>query len=214
MPLPLSLIRTSLGKKYLSAATACLLSAFLLVHLAGNAVSFFGGAAYNAYAALLKALGPLLIIPEAVLALAFAVHVAMGVLLFIENRRARPCHYVANSRNKSVVSSSPMLYSGVVILIFILGHLIQFHPARDLPGVAALVKATLSQPAIGLWYLGSLAALGLHLRHGLWSLTQSCGITFPRHTTPLLYGQASGIFISAAFMLIVILSLLSDSFLR
>lgn len=215
MPLILSLIQTSLGKKYLSAASGLLLGGFLLVHLTGNAASFFGKDAFNAYAAHLHGLGPLRIIPETALALAFAVHVGMGVLLFIKNRKARPCRYAVNSPRPAQVNATTMTYTGMVILIFILVHLFQFHFARHATTVSGLVTATLSQPAIGLFYLFSLTALGLHLSHGLWGLMQSFGITHPRYFDFfVISGQAGGILISTVFMLIVILALLSDSFLR
>lgn len=214
MSLTLSLIQTSIGKKYISASTGFLLGLFLLAHLAGNAASFFGPEAYNAYASHLHALGPLLKLPETILALIFAAHAATGLLLFLENRKARPSRYAVSPPLTSKINSSTMPYTGLIILLFVVVHLLQFHFASHVTTVSELVKGTLSQPASGLFYLLSLTALGLHLSHGLWSLLQSFGVNHPRYNDLfILCGQGSGIFISAIFMLIVILALLSDTFL-
>lgn len=214
MSLPLSLIQTSLGKKYLSAGTGFLLGLFLVVHLIGNATAFFGRDAYNAYASHLHTLGPFLKVPETILALIFCIHVLTAVLLFIENRKARPCRYAVSATTTTRLPSTTMPYSGVVILIFILAHLFQFHFTKHTTPIAELVRRALSQPAIGLFYLLALTALGLHLSHGFWSLLQSCGINHPRYNNFfVLSGLGSGILISTVFMLIVILCLFSDSFL-
>lgn len=214
MSLTASLIQTSIGKKYLSAGSGLLLGFFLLAHLAGNVASFFGPDAYNAYASHLHALGPFLTIPEAILALIFVLHVATGLFLFLENRKAKPCRYAITAPIASRVNSATMPYTGMIILLFVLVHLFQFHFANHALTVSEQVRGTLSQPATGLFYLLSLTALGLHLSHGLWSLLQSFGINHPRYDSFfILSGRGSGILISAVFMLIVILTLLSDTFL-
>lgn len=215
MTFTLSLVRTSIGKKYIVASTGFLLGVFLFVHVLGNAASLFGRGAYNAYAEHLHALGPFLRVPEVCLALICLVHVSTALLLFVENRAARPCRYAVSPPLTAKVNSASMPYSGLVILLFLLAHLFHFHFAGSSLTVADLVRQTLSQPATGLFYLVGLTALGLHLSHGFWSLLQTFGINHPRYNDFfVLSGLVGGVSISVLFMLIVILSLLSDAFLR
>lgn len=215
MDYTLSLLRTSVGKKTVSAATGFLLGVFLFVHMLGNAATFFGRGAYNAYAAHLHALGPFLKVPEGLLALLFVVHVLTGLLLFIDNRNARPSRYAVSGPVPTRVNAATMPYTGLAILLFVAIHLFHFHFATYTTTVADLVKATLSQPAIGGFYLLAFAALGLHLSHGFWSLLQTVGINHPRYNGFfVLSGRTGGVLISTVFALIVILSLVSASFLR
>ena len=80
-----SLYRSSVGKKSIMAASGLLLSLFLLTHLLGNSVSFFGREAYNAYAEKLHSLGALVYIFEAGLLTLFLVHILTGIILYLEN---------------------------------------------------------------------------------------------------------------------------------
>ena len=43
---------------------------------------------------------------------------------------------------------------------------------------------------VSVWYILSVSLLGLHLRHGIWSMFQSVGFNHPRHT-PILKGAAA-----------------------
>ncbi len=214
MDYTLSLIQTSVGKKTISATTGFLLGVFLFVHMLGNAATLFGRGAYNGYAVHLHALGPFLKVPEGVLALIFAVHVLTGMLLFIDNRAARPSRYAVSAPLPARVNAATMPYTGLAILLFVSVHLFHFHFATSTATLADLVKATLSQPAIGGFYLLDFIALGLHLSHGFWSLLQTFGINHPRYNGFFrLSGLSGGVLISGVFALIVILSLLSASFL-
>jgi succinate dehydrogenase / fumarate reductase cytochrome b subunit len=42
---------------------------------------------------------------------------------------------------------------------------------------------------VSVWYIIAVSLLGIHLRHGLWSMFQSVGYNHPRHT-PLLKNAA------------------------
>jgi succinate dehydrogenase / fumarate reductase cytochrome b subunit len=210
-----ALIQTSIGKKTISAGTGFLLGVFLFVHMLGNAATLFGRGAYNAYAAHLHALGPFLKVPESCLALTLLVHVLTGLLLFIENRKARPSRYAGSAPLPGKVNAATMPYTGAVILVFIASHLFHFHFAHIPSTLADLVRTTLSQPVIGGCYLAAFCALALHLSHGFWSLLQTFGINHPRFNGFfLLSGRTGGGLISGIFSLIVTLCLCSASFLR
>ncbi|NJM56512.1 MAG: succinate dehydrogenase [Synechococcales cyanobacterium RU_4_20] len=82
------------------------------------------------------------------------------------------------------LSSRTMIGTGITLAAFIVWHLVTFklgsryeivtdgHAQRDL---ARLVIETFQQPFYTFSYLGLMALLGLHLRHGLWSALQSLG---------------------------------------
>ena len=84
---------SSIGKKLLMAVTGLCFCGFLAMHLAGNLTIYGGGEAFNAYAEKLHSLGALLTVSEFGLLFFALVHVGMGLLLFFENRKARPVSY-------------------------------------------------------------------------------------------------------------------------
>lgn len=208
-------LSSSIGKKILMAASGSFLSLFVLAHLAGNSTALLGRTTFLAYADHLHNLGFLLIFLEILLLTAFCTHVSLALLLFLENRRARPERYaVAKSRGGSSLASQTMLYSGIVILVFLAVHLQNFHFISQEQPIADLVRQTLSDPPFGVFYIIGVLALGLHLSHGLWSLFQSLGLEHPKYTRTLdkkagMLGLAVGLF----FALLPITALFFPGFL-
>ena len=81
-----------------------------------------------------------------------------------------------------------MRWSGVILLLFIVYHLMHFtfgqrvHPHF----VARATSTTTSWPASGarsvsVFYIVAMLALGLHLYHGVWSMLQTLGLSHPRY---------------------------------
>ena len=121
------ILTSSIGKKMLMAASGAFLLLFILIHLVGNSTSLLGRAAFLSYAAHLHSLGPLVSLFEILLLGIFCTHVTLAVLLFLENRRARPQRYaLVNSRGGRSPGSRTMIYSGTVILIFLVVHLLNY----------------------------------------------------------------------------------------
>jgi len=75
---------------------------YLIIHLVGNTVVYEGPTTFNGYAGSLHAV-PFLPLLEAALALLFAVHIALGVILTYQNWTARPIEYemLANHGGKT-----------------------------------------------------------------------------------------------------------------
>ena len=210
-----SLYHSSVGKKSIMAASGLLLSLFLLTHLLGNSVSFLGREAFNAYAAKLHSVGNLIYVFEIGLLTLFLIHILTGIILYLENLQARPARYSVNtSEGGRSLGSRTMPYTGVIILVFIIVHLMNFHFTDKSVPVADLVRELLSKPALGLFYIFSLLAVALHLSHGVWSLFQSIGFSHDKYNRLLLKGAlAFSILIGAVFVLIPVLALVSRSFL-
>ena len=210
-----SLYRSSVGKKSIMAASGLLLSLFLLTHLLGNSVSFFGREAYNAYAEKLHSLGPLIYVFEAGLLTLFLIHILTGIILYLENLQARPSRYAVNtSEGGRSWGSRTMPYTGVIIFVFIVVHLLNFHFTDKSVPTADLVRELLSRPGLALFYIFSLLAVALHLSHGVWSLFQSIGMNHDKYNLLLHKGAlVLSILVGSVFILIPVLALVSRGFL-
>jgi succinate dehydrogenase / fumarate reductase cytochrome b subunit len=210
-----SLYRSSVGKKSIMAASGLLLSLFLLTHLLGNSVSFFGREAYNAYAEKLHSLGALVYIFEAGLLTLFIIHILTGIILYLENLQARPSRYAVNtSEGGRSWGSRTMPYTGIIIFVFIMVHLLNFHFTDKSVSTADLVRELLSRPGLAIFYIFSLLAVALHLSHGTWSLFQSIGMNHDKYNLLLHKGAlAFSILVGLVFILIPVLALVSRSFL-
>jgi succinate dehydrogenase cytochrome b subunit len=210
-----SLYRSSVGKKSIMAASGLLLTLFICTHLLGNSISFLGREAFNSYAERLHSLGVLIYLFELGLLTLFLIHILTGVILYLENLGARPSRYsVDTSEGGRSWGSRTMPYTGVIILVFIIVHLMNFHFTDKSVLIADLVRELLSSPGLAFFYIFSLVALALHLSHGFWSLFQSIGFNHEKYNQLLLKGAlAFSILVGIVFTLIPVLALVSRSFL-
>jgi len=193
----LALHRSLLGKKVIVAVTGAMLLAFLLLHVAGNLKAFLpdpspGIPDIDLYSHWLRSMGePLLPSSFAlwavriVLLLALVLHVECVLQLAVRNRRARPVRYDRVEHAEATASARWMLYTGALLLLFVVIHLLHFTTGSLDPDgfVRGAVYANLHH-AFGRWpvvlfYLGALVVLTLHLSHGAWSLFQSLGLDNP-----------------------------------
>ena len=207
--------RSSIGKKYIMAATGSLLGLFLFAHLAGNSSIFWSREAFNAYAARLHSFGILISIFEILLALIFLTHIFTAVLLYIENLGARPDRYTVSRPLGCRLNSGTMPYTGLIILVFLFVHLANFHFSDRALAPSELVDEVLSRTLLAGFYLFSLTALTLHVSHGFWSMFQSVGLNHPKYNALLrIGGLVAAVLAGGIFMLIPILVLLNDTFPR
>jgi succinate dehydrogenase / fumarate reductase cytochrome b subunit len=144
MNAPLTLApRSSLGRKFLMALTGLGLTLFVIAHMIGNLQVFLGRDALNSYAAALKHMPGLLWTARIGLLAIFLAHVAYGINLALANRAARPVMYHFKKYREATLASRTMIWTGLVILAFVLFHLahytfgfIQQAPVRDARGEA------------------------------------------------------------------------------
>jgi succinate dehydrogenase cytochrome b subunit len=182
---------SSLGKKYLVAATGIALVGFLVVHLSGNLTLFAdrSGESFDKYAHTLDS-NPLLPIAELFLGILFVGHVVFALRSNVRNREARSQGYaVRASLGRKNLSSVSMVVTGLVVLVFLVIHLYDFRVGRLLEpketSLASLVRDRLSRPLGAGVYLIGVGALAIHLRHAFRSAFQSLGVNHPR-LNPLL----------------------------
>ncbi len=175
----------SVGKKQLMAITGLMFLLFLATHLLGNLSVYGGPAAFVAYAVGLHALGKILVVAEVGLLLALIIHVSTAVVLFFENRRARPVRYaVDQSGGGRTFSSQTMPYTGLLILGFIGVHLATFsHHIVDQTtrNIFQIAVAVFSHKVYLAIYLLGVIFVAFHVRHGLWSAFQTVGASHPKY---------------------------------
>ncbi|RTZ94987.1 MAG: succinate dehydrogenase [Deltaproteobacteria bacterium] len=179
---------TSIGKKIMMAVTGLGFIFFLLAHLAGNLTIYGGGDTFNAYAEHLHSLGPLIHLAEVGLLSMALIHVITGGILFFQNRRARTSRYVVNARaGGRTIGSRTMPYTGLIILLFIVFHLVQFHfTDKTDTTIFEIVSTAFSNPFYVALYTAVMVVLAIHISHGFWSLFQTLGASHPKYS-PVIF---------------------------
>jgi succinate dehydrogenase / fumarate reductase cytochrome b subunit len=180
------------GKKVVMAVTGAMMFLFIIGHVLGNLQIFEGPAKLNAYGHFLHSIGEILWIVRIVLIVAIILHITATVQLALRNKAARPVGYSRKEAINSSYASRTMYWSGPIVLAFIIFHLLQFTAGYIHPGSQFIegdvyhnVVAGFQVWWVSVWYIIAVSLLGLHLRHGIWSMFQSIGYNHPRHT-PLL----------------------------
>lgn len=188
-----TVVWSSVGKKILTGLTGLALILFLVVHLLGNLLIYFGPDAINGYAHFLESIfgGWFVVAFELGLILLFLLHIIPAVwVALLDKYRARPIRYKksVNARGKSrkTLSSTTMLYTGGIILFFVIIHVTMFKfrvlPQADGHGgdYYATVVQAFKTPWIAAAYVAVMILIGFHLRHGFWSAFQSLGLNNDR----------------------------------
>jgi len=211
------LLKSTVGRKILMAVTGLLLTGFITVHLLGNLSVFAGSEAINIYAQKLHSLGPLVYIFRLVMLVLFVVHVWMGVQLSLENRTANPETYAIKKNLKTTFAAESMLYTGLILLVFLVYHLLHFtlhvvhHDAVDAvhtlvngrPDVFTMVAKSFNNAFISIIYVVAMCALFLHLSHGLQSFVQTFGLNNgPSQDKVAGIGKLAAIFYGLAYIVI------------
>src|SRR6202000_1101970 len=183
------------GKKVVMAVTGAILFLFVIGHLAGNLQIFEGPAKLNAYGDFLHSIGELLCPVRIILLICIGLHITATVQLALRKKRARPIGYSRKQAIASSYASRTMYWSGPIVLAFIIFHLLHLTAGYIHPGAAYIegdvyhnVVSGFQVWWVSLSYIVAVSLLGLHLRHGLWSMFQSLGIHQPQHTTALKKG--------------------------
>lgn len=183
----MQLLTSSVGRKVLMAITGQGMVLFAIVHMLGNSSIFIGPNGINAYAEHLHALGPVVWIFRLVMLTLLAIHVLFGIQLSLENRAANAESYAVKNLKRATMSSQTMLYTGLLLLAFIIYHLFHF-TVRATPGltlgndaqgrfdVFTMVTGSFQHGIISIIYVAAMVVLFLHLKHGIQSFFQTLGL--------------------------------------
>lgn len=222
------ILQSSLAKKYAMAATGLFLCLFLVGHLAGNLQLFTaahdGGRQFNEYAKFMTTF-PAVKVLSYLTYFSVLFHLVDGIVLSVQNRKARPVRYAMERASTNAGwSSRNMMLLGTIVLVFLVTHMQNFwwqmhfgevamldydgEQVKDLyTVVAAFFNPEMNSwalPAIGLYLLGQFA-LGFHLWHGFSSGFQSVGLRHPRYTHIIsCLGKAFSVLVPVLFSAIVV----------
>lgn len=212
--------KSSIGRKVAMALSAFFLMFFLIIHLAVNIVSLFSVDLFNELSHFMGTNPLVQFALQPVLIFGVVFHFVMGFVLELRNKKAVGVKYAQNNgaANSTWVSRN-MIYSGLVILAFIVLHFIDFwipelntkYVLGDMSGMHdggyryfhELVEKFQNPIRVGA-YVISFVLLGLHLSHGFTSAFQSMGSTAGRKKTMQQFGKAYSILIPLGFIVIAL----------
>ncbi len=191
-------LSSPVGRKLVMSISGIALVLFVIVHLIGNLTLYVpdGGETFNRYAAGFEAMGPFLYVIEMGLLAVIVVHILWGVTTTVKNWKARPDDYDETTESKGgpsnlSLASKNMIVSGVVLGFFMIVHIWHFRIRKEFVGektdvtgeettdLYAMVHAAFQDPFWVVFYVGCMAFLAFHLRHGFWSALQSLGAMKP-----------------------------------
>lgn len=191
-------ILSSVLKKFLMAITGFVLASFLLIHMLGNLQTLKGGPhAINAYAHTLQTLPWEILWGFRLTLLAcFVVHFLTAYMLVLENNRSRPQQYAVKKSLSSTLAARTMIYSGTIVIAFVVLHIMHFtvlnldpeykildwvatsgmYEGKTLHDVYAMLIMGFSNPWVAAAYIFAMIVIAFHLSHGVSSMFQSVGL--------------------------------------
>jgi len=177
-------LMSSIGKKQVMAVTGLAFCLFVGVHLAGNLTLFAGKESFLSYVDHLHSVEALVALAEFGLIFFAVLHIGLGLFLFIENRRAPPVRYaVSKSAGGQTLGSATAPYTGALILVFLIVHLIKFRFV-DKTAIDDFVLLSNTFAEFGFWtlfYIAGVIVVALHVSHGFWSGFQTLGLNHPKY---------------------------------
>jgi succinate dehydrogenase / fumarate reductase cytochrome b subunit len=203
--------QSSVGKKAVMAVTGLILVAYLITHVLANLLVFSGPERINHYAQLLHSSGAALWGARLILLAALILHIVAATQLAIRSRAARPEPY-AGGRDPQVstFAARTIRWGGALIFLFLIYHILHFTTGTAHSDFVELnphhnVTTGFHNPLVAAVYLLAMAAVGLHLFHGVWSSGRSLGLSQPS-PRPLQRRVALGlaVFVWLGFTAIVI----------
>jgi succinate dehydrogenase / fumarate reductase cytochrome b subunit len=180
------LLNSSIGRKFIMGISGIFLVLFLLFHMLMNATLLFSTEIYDQICEFLG-VNWYAVVATLVLAAGVVVHVVYGILLTLQNKKARGGDkYMSANKTKTEWAAKNMFVLGLVVCIGLVIHLwnfwykMQFAELLHLPDAvkhgSGLVIELFAQPTYVAIYLVWLLALWFHLTHGVWSAFQSLGL--------------------------------------
>jgi len=176
---------TSVGKKAVMAITGLIMVAYLITHVLANLLVFQGPSTINAYSAFLHGTGGALWAARLVLFVAVVLHIVAAVQLTARRQTARPAGYAAGREPQvSTIASRTIRWGGGLILVFLVYHILHFtlgtvHDSFVDGDPYHNVATGFGNPLVVVFYELAMAAVGLHLYHGIWSSGRSLGMSSP-----------------------------------
>ncbi|TFV63019.1 succinate dehydrogenase cytochrome b subunit [Geodermatophilus sp. DF01-2] len=178
---------SSVFKKVVMAVSGIVMLLYLIAHMIGNLKIFAGRESFNGYSEWIRTIGEpavpaqtTLTIIRIVLLVAVVAHFWAAVSLWRQAKQARPQRYVTKKPVAQSYASRTMRWGGVIVGLFIVYHILDLtvgavNPAGTDASPYDRAVAGFSNPFVTAVYVIALILLGMHLRHGIWSATQTLG---------------------------------------
>ncbi|MFA8301301.1 MAG: succinate dehydrogenase cytochrome b subunit [Hyphomicrobiales bacterium] len=224
---------SSVTKKIIMSLAGLFLLTFLIVHLSINLLILFDPTRqlFN-QAAHFMGTNPFIQTFQWVLFIGFIIHIVYGVILVIQNKKARPVKYKVSGTSEESWTSRYMFHTGIIIFIFLIIHLVNFFfkkMAGDIPEVvydnvilvdgnpiplAPIVLEDMGLLVVNLFhhlgyvifYVVCILLLGFHLNHAFQSAFQSLGIRHSVYTPAIeIIGRIIAIIVTIGFIIIPII---------
>jgi succinate dehydrogenase / fumarate reductase cytochrome b subunit len=189
---------SSITKKVIMSLAGLFLIVFLLIHLGinlfllpiveGNKEIFLAAAEF------MSTFWPMKVM-EIVLFGGFILHGLYGFIVQFQNWSSRGSQaYAVASKSKASLASKTMIYTGILVLLFLIMHLYQFYAVKlgfvagamlpdghpDFYTIA--VNLFSNDMVFSLIYILSFVFLGFHLYHAFQSAFQTLGWSHPKYT--------------------------------
>lgn len=209
---------SSITKKVIMSLAGLFLITFLLVHLGLNLILLIDKSreTFN-LAAHFMGTNPVVKIFEVVLFGGFIIHIFWGLLLFFQNRAARPQGYAIGTNSQESIFSKYMVHTGALVLVFLVIHLFDFWVKSRFTGgvpeiiidgkmyedMGILVLAKFTDPSMVGMYILLLLFMGFHLDHAFQSALQSIGINHSKYTPFFkIFSRFLAVFITVGYIII------------
>lgn len=178
----------SVQLKLVMAASGAVMFLFLVAHMIGNLKLFLGAEAIDHYSAWLRTVGEpavpagtVLWLTRVVLVAALLGHMASAAILTRRAHRGRR-RYAHRRPVHGSYAARTMRWGGVIIALFIVYHILDLttgtlNPHGEHGQVHANLVADFAPDRwyVTVFYVLAVIAVGIHVRHGLWSALQTFG---------------------------------------
>ena len=174
--------------KTVMAVTGLIFVGFILAHMYGNLMIFAGKDSFNEYAHHLREFGTPMLpekgflwIMRITLLVSVVLHAVSAFVLWGRAGRARGTRYIQRKGEWATFVKRSMRWGGVALLIFVVFHILHFTTntiqiGGDFDNPADRLVASFGEWWAVLLYLVAVAALGMHLLHGIWSAGMTLGL--------------------------------------
>lgn len=192
----MSITYSSITKKVIMALAGLFLIAFLFVHLTVNLLVLVndGGETFNK-AAHFMVTNPVIQFMQIFLFGGFILHIITGIILQIQNWRARPQRYKVEAFSEMSPFSKFMIHTGLIVMAVLFYHLYNFffqakmgnidvvvYDGQEYEDMGKLVISKFSHLSHVIIYIFWLLFLGFHLDHAFHSGLQSLGLNHNKYT--------------------------------
>ena len=187
---------SSITKKIWMALLGAFLMIFLLVHLSINLFLLRqdDGEWFNA-AAHFMGTNYVVKVFEVVLFAGFIFHILLGIILQVKNWMSRPVRYKISNRSTTPFLSKYMIYTGGIVLIFLILHFMNFYFIKlgwvgenaprlknGEPDFYTIANQLFDLPGYSIIYIILFVVLGIHLNHAFQAAFQSLGLNIKKYT--------------------------------